>query len=62
MVDKCLSPRNRYRTRLIKYFFIWFEVFILKELGEYIKEKRKEIGVGLEEAAEDLNLTKDDIE
>ena len=34
----------------------------MKELGEYIKEKRKEIGVGLEEAAEDLNLTKDDIE
>lgn len=34
----------------------------MKELGEYLKEKRKENGVGLEEAAEDLNLTKDDIE
>ena len=27
----------------------------MKELGEYLKEKRKENGVGLEEAAEDLN-------
>jgi cytoskeletal protein RodZ len=34
----------------------------LKELGEYLKEKRKENGVGLEEAAEDLNLSRDDIE
>ena len=34
----------------------------MKELGEYLKEKRKESGVGLEEAAEDLNLTRDDIE
>lgn len=34
----------------------------MKELGEYLKEKRKENGVGLEEAAEDLNLTKDDVE
>ncbi len=34
----------------------------MKELGEYLKDKRKENGVGLEEAAEDLNLTRDDIE
>jgi len=34
----------------------------LKELGEYLKEKRKENGVGLEEAAEDLNFTRDDVE
>ena len=34
----------------------------MKELGEYLKEKRKENGVGLEEAAEDLNLTRDDVE
>lgn len=34
----------------------------MKELGEYLKEKRKEIGVGIEETAEDLNLTRDDIE
>lgn len=34
----------------------------MKELGEYLKEKRKDNGVGLEEAAEDLNLTRDDIE
>ncbi|MBQ7104264.1 MAG: helix-turn-helix domain-containing protein [Bacilli bacterium] len=34
----------------------------MKELGEYLKEKRKENGVGLEEAAEDLNLSRDDVE
>ena len=34
----------------------------MKELGEYLKHKRDESGVGLEEAAEDLNLTSDDIE
>ena len=34
----------------------------MKELGEYLKEKRTENGVGLEEAAEDLNLSRDDIE
>lgn len=34
----------------------------MKELGEYLKEKRKDNGVGLEEAAEDLNLSRDDIE
>lgn len=34
----------------------------MKELGEYLKEKRRENGVGLEEAAEDLKLTKDDVE
>lgn len=34
----------------------------MKELGEYLKEKRKDNGVGLEEAAEDLNMTRDDIE
>ena len=34
----------------------------MKELGEYLKEKREEMGVGLEEAAEDLNLNSDDVE
>ena len=34
----------------------------MKELGEYLKEQRKENGVGLDEAAEDLNMTRDDIE
>lgn len=34
----------------------------MKELGEYLKEKRKEIGVGIDETAEDLNLTRDDVE
>ncbi len=37
-------------------------MFILKELGEYLKEKRQENGVSVEETAEDLNVSKDDIE
>jgi len=34
----------------------------LKELGEYLQEKRKDNGVGIDEVAEDLNLSRDDIE
>lgn len=34
----------------------------MKELGEYLKEARESNGVGLEEAADDLNMTKNDIE
>lgn len=34
----------------------------MKELGEYLKNTRIENGVDLEEAAEDLNMSKDDIE
>jgi cytoskeletal protein RodZ len=34
----------------------------LKELGEYLKENRENNGVGLEEASEDLNISKDDLE
>ena len=34
----------------------------MKELGDYLREKRKEMGVGIVEAAEDLNFTSDDIE
>jgi len=34
----------------------------LKELGEYLKEHRESNGVGLEEASEDLDISKDDLE
>ena len=34
----------------------------MKELGEYLKENRENNGVGLEEASEDLNISKDDLE
>ena len=34
----------------------------MKELGEYLKEQRKANGVGLEEASEDLDILKDDLE
>ena len=58
MVDKCLSPSNRYRTWLIKYYFFFNKRGVsLKELGEYLKGVREENGVGLEEAADDLKLS-----
>ena len=34
----------------------------MKELGEYLKKTRIDNGVDLEEAAEDLNMSKDDVE
>ena len=34
----------------------------MKELGEYLKEQREENSVGLEEASEDLNISKDELE
>ena len=34
----------------------------MKELGEYLKKNRIDSGVDIEEAAEDLNMSKDDIE
>lgn len=34
----------------------------MKELGEYLKKTRIDSGVGIEEAAEDLNMSKDDVE
>ena len=34
----------------------------MKELGEYLKENRESNGVGLEEASEDLDISKDDLE
>lgn len=34
----------------------------MKDLGEYLKENREANGVGLEEASEDLNISKDDLE
>ena len=58
MVDKCLSPRNRNRTWLIKYYFFFNKRgVILKELGEYLKSVREENGVGIEEASDDLKIS-----
>lgn len=34
----------------------------MKELGEYLKEQRESNSVGLEEASEDINISKDDLE
>lgn len=34
----------------------------MKELGEYLKEQRESNSVGLEEAAEDLDISKEDLE
>ena len=34
----------------------------MKELGEYLRDHRLSNGVGVEEAASDLNISKDDIE
>ena len=34
----------------------------MKDLGEYLKEQRESNGVGLEEASEDLDISKDDLE
>lgn len=34
----------------------------MKELGEYLKGQREANSVGLEEASEDLNISKDDLE
>lgn len=34
----------------------------MKELGEYLKEQRESNGVGIEEASEDLDILKDDLE
>lgn len=34
----------------------------MKELGEYLKQTRIDNGVDIEEAAEDLNMSKDDVE
>ncbi len=42
-------------------FFYWRGV-ILKELGEFLKEHRESNGVGIEEAAQDLNIKIDELE
>jgi cytoskeletal protein RodZ len=34
----------------------------LKELGEYLKEQRESNSVGLEEASEDINISKEELE
>jgi len=54
LLDKCLPPSNRYRTWLIKYYFI--RGVYVKELGEYLKSTREKNGVALLEAADDLKI------
>ena len=62
-LDKCLSPRKRNRTWLIKYyFFIYERKWPMKEIGEALKEQRESIGVTIEEAAVDLKLKESQIE
>ena len=63
-IDKCLPPRNRNRTWLIKYyFFVNTKVGVnLKEIGERLKETRESIGISIEEAAEDLKMRPSQIE
>ena len=61
MIDKCLSPL-RYRTWLIKYFFILKEVNSVKELGEELSILRKSNGVSREEASNDLGISLTELE
>ena len=44
---------------LILFFLLYNqnEVFILKELGDYLSDVRKNNGVGIEEASDDLNIS-----
>ncbi len=52
-IDKCLPPSNRDRTWLIKCFFILLN---MKEIGEKLREARKQNGVSIEEASDDLKI------
>ena len=61
-IDKCLSPRNRNRTWLIKYYFLKDGVYSLKEIGEKLREARDNIGISVDEAAEDLKVLPSQIE
>jgi len=63
-IDKCLSPSNRYRTWLININFFYLESrwISLKEIGEALKEARENIGITIEEAANDLKLQPSQIE
>lgn len=55
-VDKCLPPRNRYRTWLIRYYFFYKGCGTLIEAAESLKNTREKSGVSLEEVSQDLNI------
>ncbi len=57
MVDRCLSPSNRYRTWLIYIIFFYRKLVFMKELGNYLKTARIKNGVSLTEVSEDLDLS-----
>ncbi len=48
--------------KVLFIFFIVKEVLYLKDLGEYLQEARKSNGISVDEAADDLKATKDEIE
>ena len=62
MIDKCLSPRNRNRTWLIKDNYDYKRGGELKEIGEKLKEARESIGITIDEASEDLKTRPSQIE
>lgn len=55
-IDRCLSPSNRLQNMAYKVLFVIKVGEKLKEIGELLKEKRKENGVSIAEASEDLGL------
>lgn len=57
-VDKCLSPIFIGTEHgLLNIICCYKEVFVLKELGDYLRRTRVGNGVSLEEAAEDMELS-----
>lgn len=56
-VDKCLPPRNRYRTWLIRFILFKKEgVILLVEAGRMLKTTRESSGVSLDEVSSDLGI------
>lgn len=58
-IDKCLSPL-RYRTWLIKYYFLFIykikEWINIIEIGEVLKSTRESSGLSLDEVSKDLDI------
>ena len=63
-IDKCLSPRNRNRTWLIKYYYLFIDKgrCNVKEIGIKLKETRESMGISIDEAASDLKVKEIQIE
>ena len=57
-----MSPFLRNRTWLIKYYFFKKDGDNLKEIGDTLREARENMGVSIEEAANDLKLRPSQIE